>query len=84
MDGEDIETGAAALLTAAHEVSDSGGDSKYESAIQKVSTVVGSNVMSEDIRISKASLGYEKPEIAADNDEEKNIKEEDPLLETKS
>ena len=40
--------------------------------------------MSEDIRISKASLGYEKLEVAADNDEEKNIKEEDPLIETKS
>ena len=41
--------------------------------------------MGEDIRISKASLGYEKPaEGGADNDEEKNVREEDPLIETKS
>ena len=33
MDGEDIESGPTALLNAANEISDSGGDSKYESAI---------------------------------------------------
>ena len=40
--------------------------------------------MGEDLRISKASLGHQEPNIDEEKDVVVGVAEDDPLLETKS